>query len=353
MARRSAAERTAASSSWVAPPAFEFSHRTDRLSSNVGARETEAGIVWSLWLPGQRTRRLAAADAEQEVAELSGDVGRLRLAGQLRDAAAEIELQAAEQSLAATSAQSLQTLAADVARRVSAGDLARADDLAARAEWLSAQAAQSQAEQRLKAARLQWAHLTGLADTPKLESEPGASTTQEHPALRLAQRQTELARKRLDVVTVSSRGAPEVITRLRQDTAGRGESSVNSIGIALRLPLGSAARNEPLVAAALTELEVAQAVELQLRDQLQTDIEMARSAVDAAKAQRDSEQTRQQLLEQRAELVARSFQAGETALPEMLRVNAAAAHARLTAARKDVAYRHALARLQQALGVLP
>lgn len=52
--RRARAEQTAAASLWAAPPAVELNHLNDRVHSNAGRRETEVGLVWPLWLPGQR-----------------------------------------------------------------------------------------------------------------------------------------------------------------------------------------------------------------------------------------------------------------------------------------------------------
>ena len=56
---RARADQVAASSLSAGPPAFEMTHLNDRAHSNAGRRETEVGIAWPLWLPGQRDARLA------------------------------------------------------------------------------------------------------------------------------------------------------------------------------------------------------------------------------------------------------------------------------------------------------
>jgi outer membrane protein TolC len=58
-------------------------------------------------------------------------------------------------------------------------------------------------------------------------------------------------------------------------------------------------------------------------------------------------------LRERADLIGRSFDVGETPLPDLLRALAAAAEADAALAHHSAALGLARARLQQALGLLP
>jgi len=220
--RRAEAEQMAAGSLWAAPPALELSHRDDRWQSKAGRRETEVGVAVPLWLPGQRAARGAAAQSAVAQADAAALVARLRLAGELREAAwAVVALQAeSAQTDALTSALGL--LADDVERRVRAGDLARADALAAQAEHLAARAQQAETLQRLQAGRTRWTLLTGSTAAPALDASMAADATGEspassHPELQLARQTSEHARKRLDLVRQSRRDAPELTLGVRQD----------------------------------------------------------------------------------------------------------------------------------------
>jgi outer membrane protein TolC len=82
-------------------------------------------------------------------------------------------------------------------------------------------------------------------------------------------------------------------------------------------------------------------------------VAIARDAQRSAAAQFEAETARARLLRERATLIDKSFQAGETPLPELLRALAAAAQADSAVARQTAALGLAQARLQQALGVLP
>ncbi|WP_395457535.1 TolC family protein [Acidovorax delafieldii] len=362
--QRAAAERVAISSLWAAPPALEFSYRDDRWQTSAGRREAEAGLAWPLWLPGQRNARGAVVDADVELSQAAVQAGRLHFAGLVREAAWGIAAQKAESDLADAQVRSLQEISDDVLRRVKAGDLAHADGLAAQSEALAAQSAQMAARQRLSASLSQWTTLTGIALAPDLTSVPvsdGAAVSpggahfavETHPDARVAALTVERARKRLDVVAAMRRDPPELLLRIRQDTPGRGESAQNSIGVGVRIPLGTASRNQPLQAAALSELDVALTTKQRTEERLAADAAMAQAAVHTAEQQLEAERQRSALLRERATLIDRSFKAGETPLPELLRALAAATQADTSFARQQVALGLARARLQQSLGILP
>jgi outer membrane protein TolC len=352
--RRAEADRTVASSLWAAPPSLALSHRDDRLQSNAGRRETEIGVAVPLWLPGQRTARAGTAEAAAAQALAAEQVARLRLVGDLREAAWLLAALQVELVQADAQAQSLKQLADDVERRVRAGDLARADALAAQAEHLAAAAQQADVQQRLQAARSRWALLTGLTAAPDLTADIATEApATAHPELQFASQSTELARQRVELMRRSRRDAPELTVGVRQDAPGRAESSQGSLVVGLRLPFGTDDRNRPLEAAAITELDVAQTHEQRLRERLDSDIAAARDAQRSAQAQLDAETTRARLLRERATLIDKSFRAGETPLPDLLRALAAAAQADSAAARQTAALGLTRARLQQALGLLP
>lgn len=358
-ARRARAEQTAASSLWAAPPSVEMNHLNDRFHSSAGRRETEVGLVWPLWMPGQRDARAAAADAELRLAQSTMDATRLRIAGQVRESAWRLAAALAEAATVAAQARYLNGIADDVQRRVSAGDLARADALAARGELLEAEAARSEADQRVNAARAQWRTLTGLDAMPALTPPSvtadldGTQPAGDHPELLAATQAVERARKRVDAVNASRRDPPELSLRYREEAPGLGDATQRGIGIGLKIPLGTEGRNAPLQAAAFGELDVAETTELRLRERHAADVAIARDGLQSAARQLDSTRTRAQLLRERAQLIYRSFKAGESSLPELLRAANAAAQAEAALARQHAALGLAHAQLQQVLGLFP
>lgn len=357
ISRQATAAKKASSALWAAPPSVELSHRNDRLQRNNGARETEVALAVPLWLPGQKSAKQQAADSLSSLSQLSEAEGKLRVAEVVRELHWQIAELQASQSLSKQQTSTFAAIASDVDKRVKAGDLARADALAAKGELLSAQATQSQAETQLEAAKRQWTALTGLAQTPDATfasaESPSPRQLAEHPELLRAEQQVDLARKRLDLVAKSNRSAPELITKFRQDIPGHGQGSAYSLGLAVRIPFGTDDRNAPLQAAALTELDIAQRKEQVLRAQLSARMESAKAAAAASQLQLQTEREKAALLNERAKLIRAAFNAGETSLPELLRAASAAAQADYSAARQEAAFGLARARLQQAYGQLP
>lgn len=364
-AQRAVSERAAASSLWAAPPALELSYRDDRWQTSAGRRETEVGLAWPLWLPGQRNARGAAVESDIELAQAAALAGRLHFAGLVREAAWGIASQQADAALADAQVRSLQEIADDVRRRVKAGDLAHSDVLAADSEALAAQSAQLATRHRLATTEAHWKTLTGMSQLPDLAQTesagmpiPGFQSAQPfnveaHPDARLAALAVERARKRLDVIAATRRDPPELLLRLRQDVPGRGESARHSIGVGVRIPLGTEGRNQPLQAAALSELNIAQTQQQRTEERLTADAAIAQAAVQTALQQLETDRQRSVLLQERATLIERSFKAGETPLPDLLRAHAAAAQAHTSFARQQVALGLARARLHQAFGILP
>ena len=358
--QRALADRAVAAAPWAGPPALGLSHRDDRLASANGARETELALSWPLWLPGQRAARAAVADADLVLASASGQSARLRLAGEVRDVGWALVALDAEAAQLLAQRSTLQALADDVDRRVRAGDLARADALAARAELLATAAQQTELAQRLLTTRARWSLLTGLQAWPRLAglAEPDVAEASppphdNHPDAVAAQSAVAAARLRLERVRLSRRDPPELTLRLLNATPGRTESASTSVGLALRLPFGTDDRNQPLQAAALADLDLAQAHAQRLAEQVLASQTAARSALVASTTQAKAERDRASLLRERAGLIETSFKAGETPLPDLLRAVSAANQAEAGAARQHAAVGLARAQLHQAFGVAP
>jgi len=239
---------------------------------------------------------------------------------------------------------------------VRAGDLARADALAARGEYLGASALQADVRQRLEAAQAHWTLLTGLTwipDPTSVDFDTAATDAAPHPDIHLAGQSAELARRRVDLIRLSRRDAPELTVGVRQEVPSRNEASQGSLIVGLRLPFATEGRNRPLEAAAIGELDVAQTREQRLRERLDSDVASAHAAQRAAEAGLDALTARAGLLRERAALIEKSFRAGETPLPDLLRALASEAQADSAVAHQTAALGLARARLQQALGLLP
>lgn len=356
-ARRQSAEagRAASQRLTAEPAALEVQTKTGR--SGSGGREYEAAVAFPLWLPGERSRAASLADAQLGALDFRIRAAQLKLAGAVRDAwwalrRAEVELAAARDRLA-----SAQQLAADVGRRVRAGDLARADQnqaesAVAQAESAVAEADSSRAtaEGALRAFVLA-VPVTGAPAVP--EPMPAGGDASEHPVVAEARSRALVARRTVDLTSTQRRANPELTVGASRESGGAGEPSVQSLIVGIRVPFGGGPRHDARVATARAEALEAEAT---------ADVEQNRVTSEAAsaRARLQASQTQVQAAERRARLAAetrgfydKSFRLGESDLPTRLRVELEAADAQRALAKSRMEAAAAVSQLRQALGLLP
>ncbi|MFN0184109.1 MAG: TolC family protein [Aquabacterium sp.] len=362
-ARRDAARaQLSAAKAWTPePPALELSNKTDRLGNNQGAREVEVGIVVPLWLPGERGRSAALADAEGAAIESRAHAARLRVAAAVRDAWWQWQRARIEDGTARDQLENTRLIAADVARRAKAGDLARADQHQADGVVASAEATMAQAVAGLAAARL---HLRALAgalpafsgsgDT-LAEPEPGVAATEleAHASLQDLRDRAAVAERTVALTATQSRAHPELILATTRDRGARGEASQQTITLGIRIPFGAGPRSDARSAKARAETMEIQAQLALERERLTAEREAARVRVEASRTQLMAAERRAQLARGSRGFFDKSFRLGETDLPTRLRIEAEAAEADRQAARTRIELAAAISAWRQALGLLP
>lgn len=357
--RDAAAARLAASRRWTPePPALELSARSDRLTRNDGVREVDAALAVPLWLPGERERAGAAAVAEADHVDARLLAGRWRLAAEVREAywahrRARLDEQLAEQRLAHA-----RRLADDVARRVRAGDLARADGHQADSAAAAAEAALAEAGLQRTLAASRWTQLTGLADAPSdagpAEPRPADTPVDDtHPALREPAALADLARRQRELARVQTRAHPELTLGAVRERDGYGERYGQSLVIGVRVPLGTSSDSRARLAAAGAELVEAESQRALAAERLRLDAAAARLALHALETVQASAERRAALALASRGFVEKAFALGEADLPTRLRVELDAYEAERQAVRSRLDVDAAVSHWRQALGLLP
>ena len=359
--RDAAAARRQVAESWSAePPSLELSGRTDSFNRGSGGREYEIGLAVPLWLPGERPRAQALAAAEYSAVETRTAAAQLRVAEAVRGAfwswqRSRIELDVAKLRLA-----NAQRFATDVAARVKAGDLSRADQhqadgavAAAVAAFADSQAFAAQAAQRLRA-------LTGgpvpVSATVIPEIAPGEGFEEldaRHPALLALADRAEIAREAQGLAGVQRRANPELTLATTLERGGFGEAYAQTVTVGVRIPFGSDSRSRARVAGASAERIEAEAQLEVERERVAADIELARARMDAMRAQLAAAEQRATLARETRGFFEQAFRLGETDLPTRLRVELEASEAERQAARARIDVAETTSQLRQALGLLP
>lgn len=355
--------------SWTAEPAsLELSVKTDRLHRNQGGREDAAGLSFPLWLPGERQRSAAVAQAEVRANDSRVLAAQLRTASAVREAYWQWQRASGEHALARERLANTQQLAADVAKRVKAGDLARADQHQADGAVAAADAASAEALSALSAAANQLRALTGASPTAPgsanfdagllgerlaATSPDTAALSSRHPALLAWQDRLELARHTNELARVQSRANPELTLTTVRDRGQADESYQQTITLALRIPFGSDSRNRAKVATAQAELIEAESQLRLEQDRVQAELDSAHARLDSAEVQGMAADRRAQLARESRNFFQKSYRMGETDLPTRLRIELEAVEAERQARRARIDLGAALSNLLQAQGLLP
>lgn len=348
------ASRAQSDSLFAGSPVIGLSNRSDRWTDHNGVRETEVSISAPIWLPGQRAAREALANAEAGQADAAIAALKLTIAGEVRERLWALAAIDAEVALAKQRAEAAAALESDISRRVKAGDLARADALLARQEALGAQAALREVETRRVEAAARLEVLTGVVVMPeRYEEVQVGSAPDRHPRVLAAKAARERAERKLRFISATRRDAPEVGLNYRWDRGGSVAATDRSIGVSVRIPLATDARNLPRETAAQTEAATAAAEERTAIDSVQTDIRAAETALNHAESLSQLSTERLAVARDRAGLIQKAFDLGDQGLTELLRARAGAREAEIAHVRDRAALGLARARLNQSRGILP
>ena len=257
--------------------------------------------------------------------------------------------------------ESTRLIAADVARRMKAGDLARADQHQADGAVAGGEADVAQAEAALAAARQHLRALAGAApawsgaDEAPAEPDPGAAVTEieAHAALQELKDRAAVAQRSVELNATQSRANPELTLATTRDRGARGEASQQTITLGIRIPFGAGPRFDARSANARAEAMEIQAQLALERERLAAEREAARVRVEASRTQLMATEKRAQLARESKGFFDKSFRLGETDLPTRLRIEAEAAEAERQAARTRIELAAAISAWRQALGLLP
>lgn len=357
----------------AADPALRLKGVSDRFTGDDGAYEVEALLELPLWLPGQRRARLELAGSLGLRAEALARLLRWEVAGTVRDAVwaaklAEVQLQQANATYEA--AQGLESV---VAKRYNAGELARLDLLTAQQETLARQAELTAARADWEQAKAAYAQITGrlqLPEPPNWPSVPPITTDQrlgsdgmasngigglpnDHPLLAEADAALARARAEREQVVSDRRGTPILSLGGRRTRDARAFPADDALQLELSIPFGLASQSAPEIAA--SERQVTERLAELHRMRREAERELA-----AAVLARRGAAEALQVAERRASLAAdalsvaqRAFELGETDLAERLLAERRAREAHLDLALRRAEQGQALARVNQALGMIP
>lgn len=349
------AAQVSASQAWTpAAPTVGVFNSTDQLNGDHGRREWEVAVAAPIWLPGQRQQVQAVASAEQAAFNGRSTLGRLQLAGQLRESwwavrFAEVDLLSATRQL-----DEAQALAEDVRLRVKAGELAALDENQANIAIQQAKRQQGEARLALRRSREDFTLLTRGASVPEQPEVLGTPVAlEQHPLLRSLQDATRSAQARLEQATGDTRDAPELALSYTSERDGADDPYRGRIKLGISIPFGTQSRNQPRIAAANADWIEAQTLRDLESRRISAELRAAEEALAQSLQQQSLVGEELRLIKQRTAWISQGFRLGQFDLLSRIRSQREQLDAQAEVARAEHAVGRAISRVNQAAGVLP
>jgi len=357
----SAAIRSQANSLTAEDPAVRFKGLSDRPIDDTGAYELEAMLDMPLWLPGQRGARQALADAVAGQADGLARLLRWRMAGRVREAVWEAALAHGRLRQAAAALTAARSLEASVSKRAAAGELARMELVTAQQETSAREVDLAAAQVDYDQAIAAYVQLTGQPRLPEPLNEPATAPDlpepvtlpPDHPLLAGADGAVARARAERDRVAADRRGHPLLSLGAKRARGDRTQDAIDALQLEVSIPFGLKRQNAPALAGAERELTDQLAELQQMRLQAEQDLNGAVLARRGAEQALAVAERRAELAQQALTITRRAFDLGEADLSTLLRAEERAREASLGLALRRLDKGRALARLNQALGIVP
>jgi outer membrane protein TolC len=379
----SAAVRRQAGAWTAADPAMRLKGLSDRFNSDDGAYELEALVELPLWLPGQRRARLELASSLGMRADALARLLRWEITGAVRDAVWEAKLAEVRLRQAHAAHEAAQALEAVVAKRHAAGELARLDLLTAGQETLARQAELTAARAAQEQATAAYVQLTGRQRLPEPPNWPGSAPAlpaaatgnaapgdaadldaaigggriavlpDDHPLLAEADAALSGARAERERVLSDRRGNPVLSLGGKRTRDARTLPSDSALQLEVSIPFGLPSQSAPEIAASERTVTERLAELHRLRRAAERELVAAVLGRRGAAAALQVAERRAGLAAAALAVAERAFELGETDLAERLRAERRAREANLDLALRRAEQGQALARLNQALGIIP
>ncbi len=319
----------------------------------------DATVQVPLWNFGQR-------DAEQELGlktetsvELQAQATKLRVAGLVRGALWDMQLQQIRHEQARSEIDLLEQLLAKVERRVELGDLPRADVLLAQSELLQKLSTLTQAEAELMHARKRYSNITQLTKVPPSHQEKLADKKKvefNHPAFVALNSQIERKQAEVKALKMVGSGQSNVTVGVNSDRPSRGDPRSNdteSFNIGVNIPFGGEEHLQPQVAAVNVEMNRLIAEREQLYRNLELAHHEAEHNLEVNEAELEIANELKRVADEHLRMMQLSFSVGEISLIDLLKAQTRTQQAILNAKERSIMLERDIALYNQAVGVLP
>ncbi len=343
--------------SWTAGPAQAGLRYQNMTSGTV--HYVDATVQVPLWNIGQRDAEKERGIRAGNNADLQSKATKLRVAGLVRAALWDIDLQKIRYDQAQAEIDIYEQLLAKVERRVELGDLPRADLLLAQTELLQKLATFTQAEAELMHARKRYSNITQLTKAPaeyKEKLSPIKKVEFSHPAFVAVNGEIERKQAEINALKLVGSGQTNVTVGVNSDRTQNNDPRSNkteSFNIAVNIPFGGEQHFHPQIAALNVELNRLIADREQLFRSLELAQHEAEHNLEVNQAELEISDEMKKIAEQHLKMMQLSFSVGEISLMDLLKTESRTQQAILNAKERALMIERDIALYNQAVGVMP
>jgi outer membrane protein TolC len=316
----------------------------------------DAGIDLPLWNLGQRDAQQALGDQADSNAKMQTIATKLRVAGLVRNALWDIDLQQIRYEQALAEIKVYEQLQEKIARRVELGDLPRIDLLMAETELLQKRSAMILAEAELMHARKRYTNITQLTKIPKDYQEKLVDLheiEQNHPALLAINSQISRKQAELEAQQAIGSGQTNVAMGVNGDMGDQRSNHTASFNIGVIVPFGGADHLAPHVATINVELNKLISEREQLFRDLKQAHHEAEHKLEVNRAELDNANALKKTSENLLYMSNSAFSVGEINFMDLLKIESKVQQAILNAKEREVILQRDIALYNQAVGVMP
>lgn len=318
-----------------------------------------AGVQVPLWNLGQRDAEKNVAAQANLSAENMAAATKLRVAGLVRAALWDMELQKIRYDQAHIELDTYEALLAKTKRRVTLGDLPRMDELLVQTELLQKKSVLTLAEAELMHARKRYQSITQTNKVPANYQEKLVALKeieQNHPLLVVLNSQIERKKSELEAQRLVGSGQTNLSIGVNSDRSSNGDQRSNNteaFSIEVTVPFGGESHLAPQLAAINVELNKLNAERAQLFRDLEQAHHEAEHNLEVNRAEMKTAEKLKSVAEQYLKMAELSYTVGETNLLDLLKVRTRTQQAVLNAKERAVMLQRDQAFYNQAVGVLP
>lgn len=319
----------------------------------------DATVQVPLWNLGQRDAEKEKGIKAENSADLHSTATKLRIAGLVRAALWDMELQRVRYEQARAEVNLFEQLLAKIERRVELGDLPRADVLLAQTELLQKLSTITQAEAELMHSRKRYSSITQLTKVPATYQEKLVNLKKvefNHPIFVAVNSEIERKQAEIKALKLVGSGQTNLTVGVNSDRTQNNDPRSNqteSFNIGVNIPFGGEEHLQPQVAALNVELNRLIAD----REQLFRDLELAHHEaehnLEVNEAELEITNELKRVAEEHLHMMELSFSVGEISLMDLLKIQSRTQQAILSAKERAIMLERDIALYNQAVGVLP